>query len=259
MVRTTAYFHGQPEEFPGQCEARCGKKVNPDGTPRRCRLRKMNGLWVCQKHGGKSLKGTASPSFVHGMYSTKMPKHLVDAFHQAMDDPDLLSLRADLAVSHVRVAELIGRLETGEHADLWKQLRKTHKELHALLKDDSPDLPSIIPLSERLGAIIEKGVEVEKTWELLAEAIERKANIAQKEHKRLVDMQQMMTKEAAAMIFAAYGDVVRRNVTDRTILAKIAVEWDKLIGPARPVITMEGVKSDEGQPARGNDPPTQSG
>ena len=46
----------------------------------------MRGMEVCYHHGGKSLKGIASPSFEHGRYSRYMPKELAPVFKAVIED-----------------------------------------------------------------------------------------------------------------------------------------------------------------------------
>ena len=53
---------------------RCGAK-NRNGNP--CQKWPLNGRTRCKNHGGKSLRGVASPSFKNGRYSKMLPRDLI--------------------------------------------------------------------------------------------------------------------------------------------------------------------------------------
>ena len=60
-------------ETKAECKKECGAKTRA-GTP--CQRAPMpNGR--CDKHGGKSLRGIASPRFKHGFYSKDFPTHVL--------------------------------------------------------------------------------------------------------------------------------------------------------------------------------------
>src|SRR3972149_6206199 len=98
---------------------RCGAKCNT-GLP--CNKWGMtNGR--CHIHGGKSPSGVASPHFKTGRYSKDMPLHLAARYQQAVHDPQLLSLRDDVAVCESRISELLQRVSTGDERTRWDALR----------------------------------------------------------------------------------------------------------------------------------------
>jgi hypothetical protein len=81
----------------------CGAKT--DRGP--CKKPPMKGRTRCDRHGGKSLAGAASPTFKHGRYSKHLPTNLIPSFQAALEDPDLLSLRSEIALTQCRIDQVI--------------------------------------------------------------------------------------------------------------------------------------------------------
>jgi hypothetical protein len=66
----------------------------------------------CRLHGGATPRGPAiGPAFKHGRYSRDLPTRLAARYADSQADPDLASLRADLALIHTRITEVLERLD----------------------------------------------------------------------------------------------------------------------------------------------------
>lgn len=62
-------------------------------------------------HNGKAVAGIASPTFRHGRYSKAIPARLLDAYHNAVTDTELLSLRDDIGLVDALLTDALGRLD----------------------------------------------------------------------------------------------------------------------------------------------------
>src|SRR5690348_17116908 len=103
----------------------CGAKRR-NGEP--CKARAMlNGR--CRIHGGKSPAGIPSPHYRDGRYSKVLPQRMRDAYTLAMDDPQLLEQREQIAVLDARLLDLLGRVDTGESGALWQALKDCRSDL----------------------------------------------------------------------------------------------------------------------------------
>jgi hypothetical protein len=71
----------------------------------------MRGRTVCLAHGGKTPRGATSPHFKTGRYSRSLPGHLVAAYEQALQDPTLMSLRDEIALTDAMISELLRQLD----------------------------------------------------------------------------------------------------------------------------------------------------
>ena len=100
-----------------QCRAKAKR------TGERCQAAAMpNG--VCRVHGGQSRAGLNHPSLTHGRYSKHLPTKAMVEFQQALHDPELLSLRNDIALVDVRLNELVGGLsgDTLPDTPTWREI-----------------------------------------------------------------------------------------------------------------------------------------
>ncbi len=104
---------------------RCGAKTR-SGTP--CRTFPMaNGR--CRLHGGKSLKGIASPRFKTGKYSKYLPEKVRTHYQETIVDKDLISLRDEIALNDAHLIELLGSMKSGEVSQddpkLWRKISRS--------------------------------------------------------------------------------------------------------------------------------------
>src|SRR5262249_52499599 len=89
----------------------------------RCKRWATPGREVCRMHGGRTLIGLAAPRLKTGRYSKFLPIRLAADYERAAHDPELLSLRHELAVVEARIIDLLGRVDTGEAGGLWHRAR----------------------------------------------------------------------------------------------------------------------------------------
>jgi len=198
----------------------CGANKKGGGL---CRHQKARGRSRCKFHGGNNVVGVDSPAFRTGRYSKFFPEKLLDRYHEAIDDPDLLSLRDDIGVLQVRVAELIERLNTGEAGGIWKRLNQAWSEFEQALSSGKQG--PIDAAIENIGQLIKDGKGYEDNWRDLAAAIRDKAATQKDEWKRLIDLQQTITAEKALVLVAQLTEAVRAEITDREILKRITNQF----------------------------------
>ena len=103
----------------------CGAKTR-SGKP--CRTYPMaNGR--CRIHGGKSLKGIASPRFKTGKYSKYLPEKVRTRYLATIVDKDLISLRDEIALNDVYLIELLESMKSGEvsqaETKLWRRIGRS--------------------------------------------------------------------------------------------------------------------------------------
>src|SRR5688572_7711861 len=169
---------------------KCGAK-NRQGEP--CQRWALAGRTRCRLHGGMSLVGTACPHFRTGRYSAYVPERLRERYEQAADDPELLSLRSEVALVDARLVDLLSRVDTGESGALWAELRRAYRAFaRARLAGD--DEPAALAKVEHL---IERAGQDHQAWAEIGTLIEQRRKLAESESKRLITLQQMITAEQA--------------------------------------------------------------
>lgn len=199
----------------------CGAKTRA-GPP--CRQPGMaNGR--CRMHGGSTPVGLAHPSTVTGRWSKDLPTRMAARYAEALSDGELIALRDELALTDARLSDLLGKVETGEAGDLWRDLRDAKVAFSAARGDSAKAAPYLAQIL----SLIDRGARDWMVWNDIGNTIERRRRIAETERKRLEAMQNSMTAEQAMLLLGAVVDTIRRHVTDREVLRGISSDLSGLL------------------------------
>ena len=187
----------------------------------------MQGKRVCQVHGGKTPSGIASPHYKTGRYSKVLPARLTARYEEAATDARLLELRDDIALLDARLADVLGRVDTGESGALWQQLMRWRGEVIAAARvgDSVAKAAAMNALLDLVG----QGHADYRAWAEVGAVLEQRRKLVESERKRLVEMQQTLTVEKAMLLIGAIGGIIKAHVTDRTQLAKISADISTLV------------------------------
>lgn len=187
-------------------------------------------------HGGLTPTGIASPHFKSGKYSRVLPAGLKERYEQAISDEELVSLRDELGMMDVRLAELAQRLQGGEAGQLWGDLRAAEAAFTRAM--EAGDTGNAGQAMKRISELIRRGGPAEGQWEELLDLIQKKARVAQAEWKRLSDLQQVLTAEQAQAMLAHIQYVILEHVKDVPTLQALSRAFRDLSAgraPPRPV------------------------
>jgi hypothetical protein len=174
----------------------------------------------CKLHGGKSLSGPASGTFKTGRYSKVLPARLLEGYLDARSDPELLSLKDEVAVVSSRIIELAGRLDGTDTPALWLELREA-------LAQHEKGTPGAM---DTIRNLIARGATDAERWGALNDAFQDKLRLVRAEWKRCQDLQVTMTAENVTVLVMALLDAVIRHVSDAKTRHLIAQEFAKLTG-----------------------------
>lgn len=124
----TEPFDGQELPFPcpicgGVTRVRCGTGPRPSsGRDHSCYAFARPGQ-RCRRHGRDSLRGPASPSWVHGGHSRFIPSRYRPVYERALSDPLAQNaMTVQLAILDAMQEEALHRLETRESGEAWDNL-----------------------------------------------------------------------------------------------------------------------------------------
>jgi hypothetical protein len=201
--------------------AQCTAKSTQSGE--QCKRYASAGSDKCHMHGGKSLKGIASPSLKHGRRSKYMPKYLLERYQEALHDPELLSLKSDLALTETRINELLARLDAGDSVARWQAVKETLERLDAAAR--VPDAKALIIHLNDMNQLVKAGVGDAGLWEELFATQEHKRKLLATQSRVLLDTQQVMTSEQVMLLATAWLDSIRRHINDRDTLALIQQDF----------------------------------
>ena len=204
--------------------AMCGAKTRA-GTP--CLHSPVRGRNRCHLHGGRTLVGPASGTWKDGRHSKYLPTGLRDRYAEARSDPELLSLRDDIALTDTRTGDVLSRLDAGESGERWARLGRALFQLRQSV--DADDVAGTRSALDRFAGIIESGTADTEAWAELGVLIDQRRRLVEGEGKRLTQMQQYITAERAVALVAAVAEAVKRHVTDRPTLAAISAELGALL------------------------------
>jgi len=203
----------------------CGAKTR-NGKP--CKsLAMANGR--CRMHGGKSLKGIASPSLTTGKYSKYLPLDLQDTYADAQaDHANLLSLRGDVELLDVLIRSKLPNLDTGESAQHWIALVKHIIEARKAMK--SEDYGELSKRLDEMEALADKRRLHYATEQEIASQLEQRRKLVETEQKIIFGKERSIPIEQAMLLMQAVLESVKRNVTDVAALTAIQTDFIQFVG-----------------------------
>jgi len=206
----------------------CGARTKNGPPDKRCVLQPgiNNPSGRCRYHGGASPRGIASPLTKTGRYSIDLPTRIAARYESALTDPELLSVRDDIALLQGSITDLMAEIRDAEAR---------------------PDLESIVTMVERMATEWQgwEWTKMQKELDKLKEAIvgrqsqrqamqeirglvKEKATLVAQENKLLIERQQMISLEQYLLGMRALGAAVRRMVDDPVVLRAIDVEFRRI-------------------------------
>lgn len=198
--------------------SQCTAKSKRTGQP--CKRPAMVGRTVCYHHGGMIPRGIALPQTTTGRYSKHLPTRLLATYEAAKRDPELLALRDEVALIDARLADLLKRVETGESGATWRAVRGAYGAFEeATVKKDTDAARGALT---SLKSLIVRGAADEAAWSDVRTCLEQRRRLVESERKRLVEMQQMVGADEAALLVRTLTEAVREHVRDPAALRAIA-------------------------------------
>lgn len=208
---------------PHERQRLCGAKTRA-GTP--CRGFAMpNGR--CRNHGGLTPSGIASPHFRHGRYSKDFPARLAARYEDAITDPDLLRLDAEIHLVDVLIRERLAALDTAESGAIWRDLGAAWKDFgRARGTGDTAKMMTSLNLVETL---ISRGADDWSARQEILDMLDRRRKLVEAETRRRIQMNLMVTAEQASLLVSSMAAIVMDHVPDLDVRAAIARDLRKLM------------------------------
>lgn len=203
----------------------CGAK-NRDGS--QCKNPPVTGSKRCRMHGGKSLRGIASPTFKTGKYSKDMPTRLAARYEQNLADPMLVELRSELALTDARIGELLASTSISGAAQSWLDAGKELKSLESAIYDPNRSVDQVVAGLEALKSILNRPDDRE-TWQELYQAIELRRKLADSQMAQAKANGSMIHVDQMMLLAGALLGLIKENITDKQILRKIGEGFSRLM------------------------------
>lgn len=198
-------------------------KAKAKSTGEQCQRAAVATYEVCVVHGGRTPRGIASPHTKSGRYSKYLVPELAQRYERMVADDDILNLQSEIALVDVLLSENLSRLDTGDSSEFWDgaltqviEARKAYKsESYANLEKALDELEALCD-QRRAYFAVEKEVR---------DKVELRRRLTESRRKHLIEAEQVITAEQAMLLVSGLLDSVRRNVTDRSILAAIQADF----------------------------------
>jgi hypothetical protein len=170
----------------------------------------MHGKKVCHMHGGKTPTGYGLPQTTHGRYSSVLPVRLAQRYEEARTSQDLLSVREDLAVCESRLADLFGRLDTGESGQVWHAMCRALELFRAALA--MKDATTMNDQLQTMCTLAARGRDDHSTWREIMAVWDSRCRLTLTEQKVLVTSQQMVSTEKLMIMLGVIANVIKQTV-----------------------------------------------
>jgi len=187
-----------------------------------------------------------------------MPNRYFKAVKAYLADPDLMSLKEEVAIVSARTEELLARLSTGEHGEVWRAARGAFERLMEAARqgDVEAQQESLRALDES----ILRGEEDEKIWKEIRDVMRDKANLVDVHRKQEQAHRAYVTIDQVTLLVTAMAEIARDHIEDRRSLSSFIRQlygmvglWD---GAQQPSVERylarheeKAIGSGEGQPA----------
>jgi hypothetical protein len=201
------------------------------GEDRKCKDAPMNnGSGKCQRAGGKSLAGIASPRAKAGLkYSRYVPKRLRKAHKDASENPNFLSLRFELDLIEARLDEIARMMdEEAPGFALWEQAEKAFSQFTR-----AQSTGSVPGMQSALGILAEKLATGKKEAMLYKEQAtlqDQKSRLLMAEMKLMKELGKSIPLPMVMNLMRRVQEIVFREIKDREVLRIIADEFRTLEG-----------------------------
>jgi hypothetical protein len=195
----------------------------------RCRNHASVGRNVCHIHGGKTPIGPGSPHYRTGRHSRFLPSRIAADYEAALHDPELVSLRKEIATVDARIIDLLKRVETGESGATWRAAQAAMNAFDAAKARGQ--LAEMQLHLDRLKELLTGGAGDYAAWDKVMALVEQRRRLVDSEARRLRDAYETLTADRAMMLLAVVVEILQRHITDRSVLGAIAADVQRLTGP----------------------------
>lgn len=205
----------------------CGARTKGGPPDRRCKRfpgDSANGR--CKFHGGATPRGLASPNLKTGRYSLDLPTRIAARYESALTDPELLSVRDDIALLQGSITDLMAEIRDAEaRPDLDSILGSVERISNEWQGWDWTKMQGEL---NKLKEAISGRQSQRQAMKEIRDLVKEKASLVSQENKLLLDRQQMISVEQYLLGMRALGAAVRRMVDDPVVLRAIDVEFRRI-------------------------------
>jgi hypothetical protein len=213
----------------GKCSVPACRCKAFDAKP--CQKAPSKGRTRCRRHGGASLVGPAHPNFRTGRHSKVLKGGLAQVYQTAINDPHLVSVRDELALIDMRVAQLLEAIGETGNAKLLKEIRAKFDVFKAAgKKKGKQSAIEGLGALEQVDRLIDEALTAAATWDELRETLDLRRKLSETETRRMRDLHQLIDVKSALAMMTLLVDEVRKRVKDPAVLAALSAQFVRFAG-----------------------------
>lgn len=186
----------------------------------------MKGRKVCRLHGGKSLRGTAHPSYEGKGEGIFLPQSLQEMYRTFITDPDRLSMEKNIATLDVRNAQLLLSLEEGDPGELWTRALRSLEHMQAAARRN--DKTGMSKNLDDLDQTLREGEKVIATWGEYRENTELRRKLSDTESKQMERSRQVLSSRQAMALVQALVLAIDEEVHDKDTRSRIGERFIRI-------------------------------
>ena len=223
---------GSASPVPG----RCGAQLRRSDPAKYCKKTPCPDRLRCRLHGGLTPRGVLSAAYKGRGYSKDLPTRLLDRMVDGLNDPELTSLRSEVALLDARLGELLESLADAGTPDAWSQVKDIVVGLRYVA--DRPDLDdreaALTGLATRLEVAATVMAENTGAWKEIYLVIDRRRRTVGVELKREQQEEHTLMHSQALYFFQQLLLSVHEEVPDVDTRARLAARIAKLMNRPDP-------------------------
>ena len=144
-------------------------------------------------------------------YATSVPGRLLRMYEDGINNPQIVAHVDEIALLEARIGDLLGQVEDGGAAELWREARKMYKEFR---KQERLNPMLAETYLQSLGEVIEQGNHDIGAWDQVLKAVEQRRKLASSHHQQLVQAQQYIAVSKVLEMLAEIAKVVQHQIQD---------------------------------------------
>jgi len=202
------------------------------GSPKRgkpgeiCQNHPVQGRSRCRLHGGKTPQGLDSPNTSVGIYSKTLPANLLKRYMDRLNDPELLSLKGDVALTDVHLEDIANTLMAS--GTTWKQLKDELDKLNdALTSSDQDGAQSSFEACYRI--VSDGAVEANRFRDLM-EGQKHKRMLVDTERKLITEEANSVQLDQLIQMQRVILAIIHKYIVDEATRYAVSEEFRRLFG-----------------------------
>lgn len=193
----------------------------------RCKNNASKGYNVCHMHGGKTPRGFASVHTTHGRYIKDVPERLYERFQDAINDPDMIDLKAEIALTESRTSEIIANIENERYGKFWDDVGDARNEIRDAMHSGVPG--QLIAAYNLLDAVISDAQADQQTWDVLSKLVEQRRRLVESQHKLQTSADNLITVDQLMLSVVRIIGIIKEHVKDKKQLAAINLDIGEFV------------------------------